>query len=318
MILKRRGFPKDIIAIYTKDVSAVIIQNKWRAVLMRRFLRAVVRVVYIEKWDPVDGTYKYLNTNTNMLQVEKPKLLGSELWKPNNIIEWDSSKVLLWLRRIGLKMYVGKFEEYEVDGRALALLDDEDFDNMEIFNKIHRKKIWFEIKRIFTLKDVGNMARAHEIRREKIRKAKLFNASAIFLQRCYRGYYARNLVWNQREVLRISQSLNEAAEKLASSKTWWIQREVEYTLPPVKQFGRKRDHLSGIGWGRYHNGIFKPLEVENYQDGNPTKKFTEKLRQSFYDAKRLDLFRAQQEGRILAKEQKVSVLQLEDEMAAEG
>ena len=219
VILKRKNFPNDIPAIYTKDVSAVIIQNKWRAVLMRRFLRAVVRVVYVEKWDPVDGTYKYLNTNTNMLQVEKPKLLGSELWRPNNIIEWDSARVILWLRRIGLKMYVGKFQEYEVDGRALALLDDEDFDNMEIFNKIHRKKIWVEIKRIFTLKDVGNMARAHEIRREKIRKAKLFNASAIILQRCYRGYYARCLVWNRREVLRVSESLKEGENTLLTYKT---------------------------------------------------------------------------------------------------
>ena len=86
-------------------------------------------------------------------------------------------------------MYVGKFEEYDVDGRALVLLDDEDFDNMEIWNKIHRKKIWVEIKRIFTLGNIGNMARAHEIRREKIRKSKLFNASAVFLQRCYRGRY---------------------------------------------------------------------------------------------------------------------------------
>ena len=99
-----------------------------------------------------------------------------------------------------------------------------------------------------------------------------------------------------------------AAEKLASSKTWWIQREIEFKLPPVKQFGRKRDHLSGLGWGRYHNGVFKPLQIENYQDGNPTKKFTEKLRQSFYDAKRLEEFRAMQEGRILTKESKVSKL----------
>ena len=111
-------------------------------------------------------------------------------------------------------MYVGKFQEYEVDGRALALLDDEDFDNMEIFNTIHRKKIWVEVKRIFTLKDVGNMARAHEIRREKIRKSKLFNASATFLQRCYRGYYARNMVWNKREVLRVNKSLSDGIELL--------------------------------------------------------------------------------------------------------
>jgi hypothetical protein len=278
---------------------------------MRRFLRAVVRVVYVEKWDPVEGSYKYLNTNTGILQVEKPKLLGSELWKPNNIIEWDMKRVILWLRRIGLKIYAGKFEEYEVDGRALVLLDDEDFDNMEIFNKIHRKKIWVEIKRIFTLESIGNMARAHEIRREKIRKAKLFNASAVFLQRCYRGYYARNMCWNMREVKRVNNALEEAVRHLEGSKSWWLERELTYTLPPVKQFGRKRDHLSGHGWGRFHNGSFEPLGIMGYKDGNPTKKFTEKLKQSFYDAKRLEEFRAAQEGRIIANTKKPSVLELE-------
>ena len=100
---------------------------------------------------------------------------------------------------------------------------------------------------------------------------------------------------------------------MLSSKTWWIQREVGHILPPIKQFGRKRDHLSGFGWGRYHNGIFKPVENENFQDGHPTKKFTEKLRQSFYDAKRLEEFRAGQAGRILAIESKSSALELENE-----
>ena len=88
---------------------------------------------------------------------------------------------------------------------------------------------------------------------------------------------------------------------------------MEHILPPIKQFGRKRDHLSGFGWGRYHNGIFKPVENENFQDGHPTMKFTEKLRRSFYDAKRLEEFRAGQAGRILAIESKSSALELEDE-----
>ena len=72
VILNRRGYPKDILVVYTRDVAANVIQNKWRAFLVRKFLRAVVRVVYTETWDPIDGNFKYLNTNTNLLQVQKP------------------------------------------------------------------------------------------------------------------------------------------------------------------------------------------------------------------------------------------------------
>ena len=91
-------------------------------------------------------------------------------------------KVIVFIRRLGLKVYAAKFREYEVDGKALVLLDDEDFDNMEISSRIHRKKIRVEVDRIFVLKDVGTMLRDHDLRREKIRKAKLYKAAAITLQ----------------------------------------------------------------------------------------------------------------------------------------
>ena len=84
------------------------------------------------------------------------------------------------------------------------------------------------------------MARAHEIRREKIRKSKLFNASAVFLQRCYRGYYARNTVWNMREVIRVNKAKDEALRSLLDNKGWWLEKSVQLALPPVKEFGRKR------------------------------------------------------------------------------
>ena len=45
------------------------------------------------------------------------------------------SQVTLFLRRIGLKRFVDIFKAYGVDGKALLLLDPEDFENMKIFNK---------------------------------------------------------------------------------------------------------------------------------------------------------------------------------------
>ena len=86
-----------------------------------------------------------------------------------------------------------------------------------------------------------------------------------------------------------------------NSSTWWLERTVPYELPPVKLFGRKRDHLSGAGWGRWDGGKFKALPIPNFQDGNPTKKLTEKLNLSGYDARRLRVFRDQQAGRVPTK-----------------
>jgi hypothetical protein len=50
-------------------------------------------------------------------------------------------QVSLFLRRIGLKQYVIIFRNYGVDGRALILLDEEDFENLYITNRVHIRKI---------------------------------------------------------------------------------------------------------------------------------------------------------------------------------
>ena len=47
----------------------------------------------------------------------------------------------MFLRRIGLKAFTQQFWEYGVNGRALVLLDGEDYENMGVFSKISIKKI---------------------------------------------------------------------------------------------------------------------------------------------------------------------------------
>ena len=71
---------------------------------------------------------------------------------------------------------------------------------MAIFSKIHRKKILVEMGRIFTLPNETRLAltKGHELRREKIKKEKLYKKSAIILQRCYRGHIARINVANMK------------------------------------------------------------------------------------------------------------------------
>ena len=92
-ILGKRSFPKDILPIYTIDVAAIIIQRKWRGILIRQFLRALVRATHDEVWDPVKGRYNYYNRDSEQLFTEKPLLLRGEAWDPNRIPDWDNARV---------------------------------------------------------------------------------------------------------------------------------------------------------------------------------------------------------------------------------
>jgi hypothetical protein len=74
----KRSFPKDILPIYTRDVACIIIQRKWRAILVKQFLRALVRAQHDEVWDPVKGRFNYYHRDSETLHQEKPKLLGKD------------------------------------------------------------------------------------------------------------------------------------------------------------------------------------------------------------------------------------------------
>eukprot|EP01031_Cornospumella_fuschlensis_P039725 gene39725-48366_t len=131
-LLGKRSFPKDLQPVYTPDVAALIVQRKWRSILLRQFFRALVRASYDEVWDPIKGRFNYYHRETAVLHTEKPPLLGNEPWDPNRVPDWTVERVSLFLRRIGLKQYVETMRSYHVDGNALVLLDDEDFTNLGI------------------------------------------------------------------------------------------------------------------------------------------------------------------------------------------
>jgi len=59
----KRSFPLDLQAIYTKDTACIIIQRKWRSILIRQFWRALARACHDEVWDPVKGKFNYFNQN---------------------------------------------------------------------------------------------------------------------------------------------------------------------------------------------------------------------------------------------------------------
>ena len=305
--LGRRGYLRDILPIYTKDVAALIIQRKWRAIMVRQMLIALLRCVYDQMWDPVRGRYMYFNRETEEYIYEKPKLLRGNLWDPDNVPEWDEYRVSIFLRRIGLKMYVKRFMDYGVTGNSLVLIDDEDFDNLEIFSKVHRKKIQIEVAKFYIKKKSDVYTEEHAARREAIRKRKLFTITSIKIQCAFRCYRARKDLAMRREIKRIKEFEVEFKKEIKRQGIWWINREdiptkklftnsghnITDILPPLKIFGRKRDHLSVKGWGKFNLGKWAPLSLtEKFQgDAHVTQFLSTKLSTNGYNYRRQQRYR---------------------------
>lgn len=315
-LLGKRSFPKDLAPIYTIDVAAIIIQRKWRAILMRMFLQAVARASYDEVWDPVKGKYNYLRRDTSVLHPDKPKILRNEPWDPNRVTDWTVERVSLFLRRIGLKQYVEKMRTYEVDGNALILLDDEDYENLVITNRIHRKKIVVEIDKIYKPHKKIVMSEAHQNRREKIRRQKMFHAAAILIQKHFRRHLAQKERKMMKELNRLADVAKMLEKRIEASGIWWSDNvnlpskklselptmsSTGLKLPPIKSFGKHRDYLSFQGWGRKDTsqGSWLPalaaqMDKKFMGDVHPTHIFTQKLEINGYNEKRLNQFLKEQ------------------------
>mmetsp|Transcript_17064 Transcript_17064/g.28887 ORF Transcript_17064/g.28887 Transcript_17064/m.28887 type:complete len:595 (-) Transcript_17064:297-2081(-) len=277
--LGKRSFPKDILPIYTKDVACIIIQRKWRAILVWQFLRALARASHDEIWDPVKGRYNYYHRDAEVLHQLKPKLLRNEAWDPNRVHDWNLERVSLFLRRIGLKQYVQTFYNYGVDGRGLILLDEEDYENLYVTNRVHIRKIQVEIKRIYFYDGPPiRMSDDHAARREKIRRQKMYHAAAVMAQKHFRIFSAKCKVAVIREVRRIKREEEALAAHIAATNTWytlkddlpikkpsiaagWTEKN-EIRLPPIKSFGRYRDYLGHQGWGH------KQIPIEEIADAS--------------------------------------------------
>lgn len=312
-LLGKRSFPKDLRPVYTNDVAALIIQRKWRTLLMYQFLRALCRACHDEVWDPVVGRFNYYNRDHEVLHQEKPKILRGEHWDPNRISDWSIDEVSLFMRRIGLKQYKETMRSYQVDGNALVLLDDEDYENMGITNRVAIRKIRVEIDRIFRPVRPIVKSEEHEARREKIRRHKMFMASALKIQRQFRRYKAQKEVRMLREIRRLKRAEERLNNRIEATNIWWTENNkmqvkkpgeaamlssTGVKLPPIKSFGRRRDYLSHKGWGHRGNdlkGTWLPslaavMDKNFMGDTHPTLIFSEKLRIKGYDEKRLQKF----------------------------
>jgi hypothetical protein len=254
---KMRSYPRDIMPIYTIDVAAVVIQRKWRALLIRRFLWALARASYHEQFDPLLGQFTYTRCDSGEVFKYKPKMLGNQPFNPNHIPDWSEYQVNVFMRRIGLGQYLKNFKSYGVDGYTFVLLDYEDYENMDIFNRVHIRKIQVEIAKIFKMEGSGtNLREAHQARREKIRKSKMFGAGAVLIQSIFRGYRARKEIRLVREIDRVQQMEKRREQLVIERGSWWMERDLPVHFPPIKSYGRKRDHLTTKGWGHFEDGKF--------------------------------------------------------------
>ncbi len=185
------------------------------------------------------------------------------------------------------------FKNYEVDGKALVMLDDEDFENLNIKNKVHIKKILVEMKRIYKATKPDVISEKHKYRRERIRRQKMYNAAARVVQACFRRYCKRKELRLTAEVKRVQKAAAKFQKLVELSKTWWtdlgsvpskqllpdggqigsdrakviaaykkhsngLQKTdpaASVVLPPIKTFGKRRDYLSIDGWGRRGDGL---------------------------------------------------------------
>lgn len=322
----RRSYPRDMPLIYTPDVAALIIQRKWRATLVRELWRLLARITYELIWDPINARWNYYDREKGILLDQQLRLMRQQPWDPYDVSEWSIGRVSLFLRRIDLKHHVESFIDYGVDGKTLLMLGKEDYDNMNVTNRVDVRKIEVELMKIYPYEKKLRVTEDIFLRRERVKKMKLFNASALKIQRCFRGHLARDDVKLSKEVTRMRLRLKQQDEETLLSGIWYTDRQdipskryigdhilsdeanfdqwkviltpEDLKLPPipVKSFGRKRDHLSTKGWGRRGpqdewidlSVVRKGLPPVN--EAHPTRIFTEKLSVSGYDRRRYQKF----------------------------
>lgn len=208
------------------------------------------------------------------------------------------------------------------------MLDNEDYENMEVFNKVTIRKIQVELNRIYKADKKFRMSDEHAARREKIRKAKLFTVAAKRIQNSFRKYLLRKEIFLRIEIRRVAAGEAKRRKDIESMGVWWVNRndipskhfrgdrltlsELPGTnivaesdipiLPPIKSFGRHREHLTCKGWGRFmpEGGIGTKLkwtgvgmkEVAFISDVfHPTRHYTSKLAASGYDERRQLMFK---------------------------
>lgn len=262
--LTLRGYPTDIEPLFTDDVAAIRIQRRWRQCTLRALLCALVRREFEYALDFSDGLFKYYNKTSGEWLNNKPLILRTQLWDPNDVSRWTAEDVILFLRRIGLKEYVPNVLRFAIDGRALLELEEDDFKYVDVLNGVHVRKILVEVERRYPmtaarLKQMSTRgATENRLRKQALERHNFEIRMIVKLQRNFRLYLQRKALAYQRELSAIRSSEATFVSQVESSGVWWLQRKsalplerkrfISYQKELLRRNTRKP--LPPGGWGR--------------------------------------------------------------------
>ena len=179
-------------------------------------------------------------------------------------------------------------KKYSIDGQLLLFFDVEDFGDIGIKNRVHIRRIKIELDKIYPESRREAISAIFKVKREKMRRFKQLEGAAIDIQRVYRGHSARTERRYLREIERITLQERLQHERDTKVGVWWLQQSVPRVPSPLKDFGRKRDHYTVKGWGRWVENEWQSLNCDDeYLDSNITRKLTETLEKNGYDRRRV-------------------------------
>lgn len=197
--------------------------------------------------------------------------------------------MILFIRRLGYRKYgyIEILRRFNIDGQLLLFFDINDFAEIGIRNRIHIRRIKIELDKIYPENRREAISAIFKVKREKMRRFKQLEGAAIDIQRMYRGHCARSERRYLSEIERISLQTRILHEKNSKVGVWWLQQDVPHIPSGLKDFGRKRDHFTAKGWGRWVGNQWQDLSCKDeYLGSNITRKLTEELEKSGYDRRR--------------------------------
>jgi hypothetical protein len=280
-------YSQDLVPLWTADIAAIRIQGMWQTYLAKQWIRSVVRSNYKRILDPLSGDFFYKNKITKHMMWSLPNLLGKERWNPMDMREWDVYEVCVWFRRLRFqdsKRYVATFEKFQVNGKLLLCMEQEDFETyMGFKNLFEIRRLFLEIERVMERRVMKNFYRhykpgAEEVtRRDRLRVHDRMERACITIQGGFRLYLANRAIDKLKLLGRLALAEKRRREEQAQSAIWWHHQMpkptdvlarnfkaepyehklFEEAKFPQKEFGRRRDRKGikedgSVGWGRWN------------------------------------------------------------------
>lgn len=270
---------------------------------MRCLLCALVRREYEYRLDFADGLYKYFIRGTEDSQLQKPLLLRDQAWDLNDISQWDTPRVILFFRRIGLKCYVPNVLKFNITGKVLLDIEEDDFQFVNIYNAVHIRKILVEMSRVYPMRNKvksSTTVTANQIRKEALERTNYYTTMIQRIQRNYRLYLHRKEQKLQYDLMVLREKALLSSRRVEESGTWWLEkrsslptiRKMKYT--PVKELRRleMKERLPPGAWGHRDTDVWVPLDAPNT---SINQELNAKLERSGYNKRREDLLMTQQQ-----------------------